>query len=203
MILNKTLSFFSYLFHPVFIPLFGTVFFLFCIENYYEMFDKVLIIIQIILLTVLIPITFLYLLKIIGKVDSILISNVSQRKIPFLIQIFLMIMLLTKSIPIDRIPELFYFFLGGLISTILAFGLLFLKVKASIHMIGISSLTLFIIGLSLQNHANWVFLIAVLILSNGIVASSRLQSAAHSCKELGIGFFLGAIPHLFLWKYWL
>ena len=162
-----------------------------------------LIIIQIILLTILIPITFLYLLQIIGKIDSIMLPDVSQRKIPFLIQIFLTAMLITKSITVSRTPELFYFFLGGLISTLLAFGLLFFRVKASIHMIGIASLTLFIIGLSLQNHTNWIYLIAILIAANGIVATSRLESKAHSRKELFIGFCLGVIPQLILWRFWL
>lgn len=201
--MKQTLSFFSYVFHPVFIPLYGVLFFLFGVENYYEPFNKALIVIQITLLTILIPITFLYLLKIIGKIDSILLPEVSQRKIPFLVQIILTTMLITKSITVARTPELFYFFLGGLVSTLLAFGLLFLRVKASIHMIGIASLTLFIIGLSLQNHTNWIYLIAALIITNGIVATSRLESKAHSRKELLIGFCLGIIPQLLLWRFWL
>jgi hypothetical protein len=201
--LKKILPFFSYVFHPVFIPLYGTLFYLFGTENYYEPLDKYLIVIQIVLITLLIPITFIYLLKIIGKVDSIMIPEVSQRKYPFFVQILLMLMLLIKSITIYRVPELFFFFTGGTISMVFAFVLLFIRVKASIHMIGICALTTFVIGLSLHTHSNWIFLIAALILTNGIVATSRLESKAHSGKELWIGFILGLLPQLILLRLWL
>ena len=47
------------------------------------------------------------------------------------------------------------------------------------------------------------FTIAMLILLNGIVASSRLEMNAHTNKELIIGFILGAIPQLLLLVLWL
>ncbi len=201
--MRKILPLFSYLFHPVFIPLYGTIFYLFCNENYYELLDKYLIVIQIVLITLLIPITFVYLLKIIGKVDSIQVSEVAQRKIPFAVQIVLMLMLLLKSITISRVPELFFFFSGGIISMTFAFLLLFLRIKASIHMLGICSLTAFVIGLSIHTHSNWIFLIAALIFLNGIVASARLESKAHTGSELLIGFAIGLMPQLLLWVLWL
>ncbi|MFC6875764.1 hypothetical protein [Flavobacterium myungsuense] len=201
--MKKILPLFSYLFHPIFIPVFGTFFYLFFTPNYFEFNQKYLILLQVLLITIFIPISFFYLLKAIGKVDSMMVSELSQRKIPLIIQAFLIYTLIQRSITLDRIPELFFFFFGGLLSTLLTLLFLFGKIKASIHMIGISSLTAFVVGLSLHNQINFMCYIAFLILMNGVVASSRLEMKAHTNIELAIGFFVGLLPQLALYFFWL
>lgn len=201
--MKKILPLFSYLFHPIFIPLFGTTFYLFNTPNYFEFNQKYLILIQVLLITIFIPISFYYLLRTLGKVDSVMVSELSQRKIPLIIQAVLIVTLIQKSITIDRIPELFFFYFGGIISTLLTLIFLFGNVKASIHMIGISSLTAFVIGLSLHNQINFMYYIAFLFLMNGVIASSRLEMKAHTNIELGIGFFVGFIPQITLDFFWL
>lgn len=146
---------------------------------------------------------FFYLLKTFGKVDTIMLSDVNQRKIPLLLQMALTAVLITQSITIDRFSELFFFFFAGLITTFIAFVLLFFKVKASIHMIGISALTYFIIGLSIHNQTNIIFTIAALFLCTGIIASSRLYMKAHTTNELIIGYVIGMLPQLGVWHIWL
>lgn len=201
--MKKILAFFSYLFHPLFIPVFGTILYLFISPNYFGTHQKYLILLQVAIITILVPISFFYLLKTLGKVDSVMISNLSQRKIPLLIQVFLITILIQKSVTIDRIPELFFFFFGGLLSTLITLVFLFAKIKASIHMIGISSLTTFVMGLSIHSQINMLNTISVLIIMNGIVAASRLEMKAHTTKELSIGFFIGLTPQLALWYFWL
>lgn len=147
--------------------------------------------------------TFFYLLRLFGKVDTIMLSDISQRKIPLLLQMALTSILIKESVTIDRFPELFFFFLAGLISTIFAFLALYVKLKASIHMIGLSAITFFVIGLSIHNQTNLVYIIAVLFFANGLVASSRLQMKAHTMKELTAGFLIGSIPQLVLFYCWL
>ncbi len=147
--------------------------------------------------------TFFYLLRLFGKVDTIMLSDISQRKIPLLLQMALTSILIKESVTIDRFPELFFFFLAGLISTIFAFLALYVKLKASIHMIGLSAITFFVMGLSIHNQTNLVYIIAVLFFANGLVASSRLQMKAHTIKELSAGFLIGSIPQLVLFYCWL
>jgi hypothetical protein len=132
-----------------------------------------------------------------------MISEVSQRKIPLVIQCFLTILLIRKSITLDRFPELHFFFLGGLLSTILALVFVFFKTKASLHMLAISALTLFFIGLSIHNQTQNIYMIALLVSMNGVVATSRLEMKAHTNKELVIGFLLGVMPQLLLLRFWL
>ena len=161
------------------------------------------VLLQIAIITIFIPITLLYLLKTLGAIDSISVSKISQRKTPLLIQIILMSLLLQKSAAIDRIPDLYFYFIGGIISTVLAFILLFLKVKASLHMIGICSLTVFLIGLSIAFQTNSLYLISLLILMIGFVATSRLEMNAHTFRELVYGIFIGIIPQILLLWFWL
>ena len=201
--MKKILPVFSYLFHPIFIPLFGTIFYVVLDNQYLTMGQYLILFLQIIIITFLLPISFFFLLRTFGKIDTIMLSDIDQRKIPLLLQIMLFTVLITKSITLERFPNLHFFFLGGLISTFVAFLLLYLKIKTSIHMIGISALTLFIIGLGLKNEVNTINIIAFLVLTNGLVASSRLVMNAHNTKELLIGFLCGALPQLSLFYFWL
>ena len=184
-------------------PVFGTVFYFLLSEYFFTTQQKYLVLLQIGIITIFIPITFYYLLRSFGKVDSVMVYQLSQRKIPLLLQAILIFLLITKSITAEVIPELYYYFLGGLISTFLLLILLFLKIKASIHMVGISTLTVFVIALSFHYHTNAIYVIALLVAINGIVASSRLELQAHTNKELLIGFFSGLVPQIILTYFWL
>lgn len=201
--MKKILPFFSYLFHPIFIPVYGTLCYFLFNDTYLDTRQIYLVLLQIVIVTIFIPISFFYILRSLDKVDSVMVSDLSQRKIPLIIQSVLIFTLIQKGITLDTIPELYFFFLAGFISTLLALSFLFLKIKASIHMIGISTLTTFVIGLSLHNQINSIIIIFFLILMNGFVASSRLEMKAHTPKELVIGFFSGMIPQVVLLYFWL
>lgn len=201
--MKKILPFFSYLFHPIFIPLLGTIFYVLLDSHYYSLVQCLILFLQIIIITIFLPIAFFYLLRTFGKTDTVMLSDISQRKIPLLLQIMLFSVLVKKSITFEHFPILYFFFVGGIFSTIFAFALLYLKTKASIHMIGMSSLTVFLIGLSLHNEVNTIHTVAFFIIMNGVVASSRLVMNAHSNKELLIGFLCGAIPQSILLYFWL
>ncbi|RDI51316.1 hypothetical protein [Flavobacterium glaciei] len=201
--MKKILPLFSYVFHPIFIPAMATMLYLSFNDAEFAFQEKLFVFFQVLVVTVLLPSLIFLLLRTIGKIDSIMLTEVSQRKIPLIFHCFLLILLVKKSITIDRYPELHFFLLGALLSTILALILLFINVKASLHMIAISSLTVFIIGLSLHLQLQNTLLITALILLNGFVASSRLEMEAHTNKELILGFFLGAVPQLLLLVLWL
>lgn len=201
--LKKILPFFSYLFHPIFIPVYAAFFYFFLNDSYFSNSEKYFAVFQIVIITILLPILFFFVLRSAGQVDSIMISEVSQRKIPLVIQCFLTILLVRKSITLDHFLEFHFFFLGGLSSTVISLILLFFRTKASLHMVAISALTIFVIGLSIHNQIRNINLIAFLVLINGVVASSRLEMKAHTTRELVIGFVLGVVPQLLLLCFWL
>lgn len=131
-----------------------------------------------------------------------MIADIDQRKIPLLLQCFIIILLVQKSVTIERYVDLHFFFLGALLSTLAALILLFCNIKASLHMLAISSLTVFVFGLNIQHQANATYLVIFFVLITGFVASSRLEMKAHTPKELLIGLLIGSISQsllLFLW----
>lgn len=143
-----------------------------------------------------------YILRYSGRADSIMISNLEQRKIPLVFQSFLFILLLRKSIPLEYYPELHFFFIGALFSTLTALGFLYLKFKTSLHMLAISALTVFVFGLNIHLQIGSIYLVPFLLLMNGFVASSRLVMKAHTPNEIVIGVLVGSVPQilfLFLW----
>ncbi|WP_300977648.1 hypothetical protein [Flavobacterium sp.] len=201
--MKKILPFFSYLFHPVFIPLMATLFYFYYNETLFELKEKGFVLLQITILTIVVPILIYFLLKALNKIDSVMAYDLNQRKIPLVLQSFLFIVLIKRSITIDRYFELHFFFLAALMGTLIALLLLFAKIKASIHMLAFSSLTVFVIGLHLHHPEHFSLIVPFLIFMNGVIASSRLVMKAHTPKELIIGFFSGAIPQLLLLVVWL
>ena len=200
---NPLLVSFSYVFHPLFIPLMGTLIFLAISPIHYSEAQVLFLCLQVSLLTIFIPLAFYFWLKTVGKADSVMLQKVDQRRIPLFISCILLYLLAFKSITESILPELHYFILGGLLSNILTFLYLFMKVKASIHQMGIAALSCFVMGLSAHYQVDLTYGIAVLLLLNGLVASSRLAMQAHTYTELAIGFGIGAIPQLALWWVWL
>lgn len=201
--MKKNLPIFSYIFHPIFIPVYAALFYFFWNDSYYTNPEKFFAVFQIVIITIVLPILFFFVLRTAGQVNSVMVSEIAQRKIPLLILCFLTILLVRKSITLDHFPELHFFFLAGLLSTVISLVLLFFNTKASLHMVAISTLTIFVIGLSVHNQTRNIITIAFLVLMNGFVASSRLEMKAHTPKELVIGFLLGVIPQLLLLRFWL
>ena len=194
--MKNILPFFSYALHPVFIPIFGTLSYFLLAPHYLTTWQQLLVLMQVSILTIFIPVSFFFLLRALGRVDSLMVAKVSQRKLPLLIQSVLLFLLITKSVTIDKIPELYFFFLAALASTLAALAFSLLKVRVSLHMMGISAVTIFTVVLSILHQTNAIFLIAALIFANGLTASSRLQMKAHSETELLLGLICGILPQV-------
>lgn len=201
--MKKLLPFASYLFHPIFISVYAALLYFAATKNFYVSSEIFLYLIQIVIITILIPITLFFLLLSLGKIDSIMVEDLGQRKIPLLINASLLVLLIHKSITISNLPELYFFFLGGAISTIVALIAIYFQTKVSLHMIGITSLTTFIFGISVTTQTDLTYTFAFFVVAIGWVASSRLVLKAHTIKELTLGFVTGLIPQVILWRFWL
>lgn len=192
----------SYLFHPLFIPVGGTVLY-FLIAPYSTLEIQSGNILPIFILTVIIPIIFFLILKNLGIINSIFLPTLQERKYPLYISCVLFLMILYKVIPNNYVQELFYFFTGLLTATATALILLFLKFKTSMHLLGMGSILMFMIGLSIHFEVNITLGISLFTLFTGLVATSRLYLKAHSKSELLIGFLVGLCSQLIILKYWL
>lgn len=201
--MKKALPAFSYILHPLFISVYAVLVFFFFGNHFFPYRDIYLVIIQIVIITIFIPVTFYYLLLSMGKVDSIMLAKRNQRIIPLIVHSILLYILIKKSITVEHFPELHFFFLGSLMSTFLALTMIYFKQKVSLHMIGITALTMFTIGISLHFQVRLIALIIPLILCNGFVASSRLEMKAHNYTELILGSLIGTLPQIGLFYLWL
>lgn len=194
---------FSYLFHPLFMPLVGVVFYFYKTPRYFNnqfLYSKLF---ATVIMTVIIPILCFYMLKNLRQVETIHLRDVRERPWPLVLQSFFTFLLLHIVFDGYEIPELYFFFVGILGASIGALVLALLKFKVSLHMIGVSGLVVFIIGVSLHFQINLLWWIALGIVASGAVATSRLEVKAHTYSELIIGFIIGGFPQFLLFAYWI
>lgn len=194
---------FSYIFHPLFMPLAGVIFYFWLSPRYFSpefLYSKIF---ATSIMTVIIPILSFFMLKNLGLVTEIHLKKVNERIYPLAMQGIFTLILLQIVFDGYEIPALYFYFVGILSSSIAALFLAILKFKASLHMIGITGFVAFILGISLHFGTNLLGLLAILIIGIGGTASSRLEAKAHTYPELIIGFLVGAIPQILVFTYWL
>lgn len=201
--MERFIRLFSYIFYPLFVPAYAAILYFLVAGKYLYNNEVYLIFIQVLILTILLPASIFYLLRSLGAVKTRMLTDNKERRLPIAINCLLLLMLTEYSFKDFSIQELYFYFLGTLISYAGALVLVLSNVKASLHMMAITSLTMFMISLSVYYHVNLTIPIALLIICSGYVASSRLQEKAHTPSELAIGSFLGIIPQLGLWYIWL
>jgi hypothetical protein len=158
-------------------------------------------IIQVFILTLLLPISFYSLLKIFKKIESFTEATLEERRLPIFIQLVLLYLLLKFTVLETHFPELFKFFQAGFISAFLVFNSVLFRFKASLHMIGCTSLAVFVLLFTSYLEIAAINTVALLILCMGFVASSRLYMKAHTPIELIAGIAYGGLPQLFIWFY--
>ncbi|KZS39364.1 hypothetical protein AWE51_12540 [Aquimarina aggregata] len=201
--MNFFLKSISYILHPLLMPLVGAIIYFSAAPRFIPENIVQAKIFGVVVMTILIPIVLFFFLKSIGAITSVHLATVKQRKIPLLLQALLLIVVIKLIVDIYHHPELYFFFLGVLFSILTSIFMVLFNVKASIHMIGISAVTMFTIALSIHFGMNLILLITSLMIANGLVATSRLHYKAHTNLELILGFLIGIIPQLTLVNFWL
>lgn len=193
----------SFIFHPLLMPLLGVIFYF---SKSPRFIPKEVIgakLISLFILTIMLPILLYFLLKTLGKVKSIYLETTSERVLPLVLNCIVVIIVIQRILTPTQIIELYFFFVGILISSMACLILAFFKFKASIHMIAVSGVFMFFIALSIHFSININGTLALMAIISGAVATSRLHVNAHTYKELLMGIFVGVIPQLILVPYWL
>lgn len=201
--MDKLLKSISYIFHPLIMPLFGVIFYFSKTPRYISIEVIQAKLVSLFILTVLLPILLYFLLKTLGKVKSINLNTTKERIYPLLLNCIVVLLVLKRIITPAQSLELYFFFVGILISSLSCLVLAIFKFKASIHMIAVSGVFMFFVALSIHFSININGTLALMAIIIGAVATSRLHLNAHTCKELLMGLFIGIIPQLILVSYWL
>lgn len=193
----------SYIFHPLWMPFTGSLLYFLITPRFfpYPLIKAKLLAIAI--TTLFIPIVFYFLLKNLGKAQSMFLTDVKERRWPLFFFCLLIGLNLYQILDAYNYPALYYFFVGILFSSITGLILAFFQVKISLHMVGLSGILMFIVALSVFYRINLIYTISFLLAAIGLTATSRLQLKAHNWIELGLGFFIGLVPQLIVLRLWL
>ena len=189
----KFYKFISYIFHPVLIPIVFTLLYFIIIPNHIprEFAYRVLSIVFI--TTYILPILLLYFLKKVKLIENYLLPSINERKFPILFFATITLglgLLLLKSNIVDLLA---FSFFGCALSLAIVYILLFIKIKTSLHTLGISGLIGFVGIISYDYKLNLLALLILLFLLFGIIATSRLKLNAHKISEIFIGFIIGLL----------
>ncbi len=193
----------SFLFHPIWMPFAGTLIYFLVTPRFFPSEVVKAKLLAVAIMTIFIPVVYVYLLKTLGKVEDHYLKEIKDRKWPLLFYAVLDFVVLKYVLNTFDYPELYYFFFGIMISSLLALFFLLANIKASLHMMGLGGVTLFLTFLSLHFNLNLVYTISFLVAVTGLTASSRLFYAAHSYDELSIGLLLGLLPQVGVAFFWL
>ena len=193
----------SYLFHPLFVPMAGTVAYFLVTPKYTPLEVQSGNILPVFILTIIIPIISFLILKNLGVVSSVFLMSRKERIFPLIISMALLLMILIKVVPNNYTAELYFFFVGLLAATAASLLLIFLNFKNSLHMVGMGSILMFLINLSIHFEINIVLAISAFTLFTGLVSTARLYLDAHSRAEVLIGLLIGLVSQLLTVKFWL
>ena len=201
--MRPVLTVISYLFHPLLIPIAGTVSYFLITPKYSPLEVQSGNVLPVFILTVVIPIIVYFILKNLGLVQSVFLDSLTERAYPLIIYLGLLLMIVIKVIPNNYIAELYFFFVGLVAANCGALFLLLFRFKTSLHMMGIGSFLMYLIALSIHFEINIVLAISFFTLACGLLATARLYLKAHSRSEVLVGFVLGVMCQLMTLKFWL
>lgn len=201
--MNFFLRLAAYLFHPLLMPLLGVAIYYGITPRFLEPEIVQTRIVAVVIITFFIPLVTFFLLKNIGVLTTIHLKTVEERKLPLMIQCLLLLLIIKMVFDPYDSPELYFFFVGILFSSISALFMVFFKFKISLHQMGIAGVTMFVVALGVHFKVNLLLVMSLLFIANGWVASSRLHTRSHTFPELIIGFFTGTMPQLILLNFWL
>jgi hypothetical protein len=189
----------SWIFHPVFIPVYVLIFLL--REQSYLFValtggKKTLTVIQFAVMYALFPVVTALLLKALGFIGSIYMKTQKDRIIPYVIcmiyYFWVWYVIKNQSIYPD---ELVQFTLSVFISSVL--GLMSnAYMKISMHAMAVGAMTTFILLLALQGSISSGIYISTVLLITGLVCTARLVVSDHTNKEIYTGLFIGVASML-------
>ncbi|WP_240642157.1 hypothetical protein [Nonlabens xiamenensis] len=190
----------SYIVHPLFIPSVVSLWY-FNYAGYTDASHIRLKVYLILILTIAIPLLIYTMLKIIGAVKSIHLQSTRERITPLIVYAILILILLRSGFKDGLHLQLYCFYLGIFVATLVSLLLTLLKYKISLHMLGMGGAFGFLITLSLMQGIPLLSIMALTAIACGLTATSRLYMKAHVGHELVFGLFLGIASQLLMASY--
>ena len=199
-ILKVLAHFFSFIFHPLFIPVIATWFLAFIQPGYFTGIspqEKTLIVIRVAVNTVFFPALTVLLLKALGFIKSIFLKTQRERIVPYIatnVFYFWMYMVFHNQ---PEVPLILTSFIFGVFLASSAGLLANIYFKISMHALGVGSLCGLMLIIVFSGFSYPVFLTVMLVLIiTGLVCSSRMIVSDHSPFEIYSGIIIGILCQL-------
>ena len=192
---NKIARIISYLFHPIFLPVYCLLF-LFNLKAYFAfeiIFKARMIMLAFVAVTTIIfPMIILYLMKRQGFIQSFQMENLQERKVPYMIMVIFYFLTYNMFRQMELPVMYTNYMLGATVLLIIVAAVNFWW-KISTHMIGIGGVFGLITGMAISLDLDLMFMVMVAAILAGIVGYARLKLESHKPAEIYVGFLTGAI----------
>ncbi|MEL4457099.1 hypothetical protein [Lutimonas vermicola] len=183
----------SYVLHPLLFSFMGSFLYLYLTPKHIVKQQEYIILLIVFISTYIIPILLLAFLKRINLINNYHLRSIDERKFPVLFFIMLSF-LIGRAMTSIQIADLLAFSFFGIAFALSFTYLLFnIKVKTSLHTLGIGGVIGFVMVMSYEYQLNFNSIIAGLFIIAGLIGVSRLALNAHRPKEIYIGFLLGLV----------
>jgi hypothetical protein len=192
--LRWTATFISYIFHPVFIPLYVVVLLLF-VEPFlfagFSLPEKLRVFIQALQMYMFYPLVTVLLLKALNFIRSVKLQTQKERTIPFIACGIWYFWLWNVWHNLPQIPhEMVVFAMSVFLASVI--GLLFnIYIKISMHGLALSTSIAFLFLLAFTQDINFFIYLSIALLIVGIVCTARLLLGDHAAKEVYLGLAAG------------
>jgi len=194
-------SFFSYLFHPLFIIAWVTLYLLFRNSIVFigeTSFEKMVVFLRVFSTSIFLPIVTVLLLKGLGFIDSIQLRTQKDRIIPYVACITFFFWSFYVSKKLGDPSELTAFLLSAFIASSASL-IINNYMKVSMHAMGVGGLTAFFSLLLFANRLDDVFSLLLVFLIAGITTTSRFIVSDHKPAEITVGFITGVLIQVITW----
>jgi len=191
-------KFISYVFHPLFIPLYIT-YFIIQIHSYQfagiSDWGNLRILLQVFVNCTFLPLASILLLRALNFIDSVFLRTQRDRIIPYIICMIFYFWNWYVFKNNHEIKDLVSVSMAIFNASVLGF-LVNISMKVSMHSISVGVMTTFVALLAFSDSSSFSFYLSIAVLVAGIVCTSRLIVSDHSQKEVYYGFLVGILSQL-------
>lgn len=184
----------SFIFHPLFIPVYITVFLLYVHPLLFAGFAeqaKLRLVATVFINLALFPAAVVFLCWRLNFIDSIKLNTQKERLIPLAATMIFYFWGWYVLRSFNTIPVVFKDFLFGSFLTVIAGWLANIYYKVSLHALGMGGLVGFVALLILKADGGSAGYLAAAVLIAGLVCSARLLLSSHKGFEIYSGLLIG------------
>lgn len=202
--MNPVLRFFfkviSFVFHPLLLPTYGTLLFLWAnpsivvpeAEEGEIVRTPQHLVMSIFVNTFIMPAVAILMMKALGFIKSLEMEDKQERIIPFIAaMIFYIWAFMAVKDHFFYMPKIYTIFILGTLVAVMVSFFITLFYKLSIHMVGMSGLLTATMLMMMNSEKSLTTILLGVVVINGLVATARLYLKAHTPKELYVGFMIG------------